>query len=245
MYLFNIKHIKQWKQIDFKRLIGQVLLPAGIIVGVTLLIFGVRPVFGSLKAALTHNFLSGNALNFDWILTHVLHVFDPDQFGGLVAGEAQYIYTTLTEVSLGPRILFILVYSLTLIAFFRRDKHFESLINFSLSGYLAYFIFNPGVHENHLFLSVILSIVLFWLNREHLTTMIVLIVISNINLVLFYGLDGVGLGFSRVVANVDLALLLSIFNVIFFSMLWAANVLPRKTTPHDQPALGSESDQSV
>jgi hypothetical protein len=227
--LLNIKHIKQWRQIKFKKLIVSVLLPASTIFSLTLVVFGVPPVLGALKAAFSHNFLSGNALNFDWILTHFLHVLDPGQFGGLVAGQAYYIRTTSLAVTLAPRLLFFLFYAVTLVVFIRRDKGFEELINFSLIGYFAYYSFNPGVHENHLFLIAVLSIVLFWLNREHFMVMLILIVMSNINLVLFYGLDGTGLGFSRVIANVDIALLLSLFNVNFFLMLWAVNILPRKT----------------
>ncbi len=210
----------------------------------TLSTFGVTPLFKSLKGALGHGFhgiLSGNALNFNWILTHVLHVFYPDRFGSLVEGRARIILTESQTVMFVPRLLFFLSYTITLVSFFKRDKTFEDMINLSLTGYFSYFIFNVGVHENHLFLIVILSIIMFWINRNHLSLMITLILMNNINLFVFYGIDGMGLRFSRVIAHtVDIALLLSIFNVSFFLVLWTVNTLRSKATNADQQALAPD-----
>jgi len=231
LYILDIQHIRHWRQIDFKRLAVTILLPAAIMLGITLLVFEAAPLASSLSKALNNEFLSGNALNFSWIETHWLHVFYPDEFGGLIGGEAGYIVSDALRVTLLPKVLFFLTYAVTIAAFFKREKTFENLINFSLIGYLAYFTFNTGVHENHLFLAVILAVILFWINLEQLSVMLILVFMSNINLVLFYGIDGQELPFSRVIANtVDVALLLSIFNVVFFVLLWAANTLPRKQT---------------
>ena len=114
----------------------------------------------------------------------------------------------------------------SVVAFLIREKTFENLIKFALLGYLAYFTFNTSVHENHLFIAAVLSVILVWLNRERLSTMVILLLMSNINLLLFFGITGGGLGFSRVIANtVDAALPLSIFNVVFFLVLWGENML--------------------
>jgi len=225
VYLLNLKHVTHWRQIDFKRLAGRVLIPALVIFLLTLSIFGILPLLGSLKRAATHNFLSGNALNFNWIITHFLHVLYPQRFGPLIEGQARFIRTRALEITLAPRLLFLITYAITLVSFFRRDKTFEGLLLFALIGYWAYFIFNLGVHENHLFLAVILAAALVWVNRDHLFLMLGLMVMSNVNLFLFYGLDGRGLGFSRVIAQtVDSALVFSIFNVGFFLVVWGVNV---------------------
>lgn len=231
LYVLDVKHIKDWKQIDFKQLALQVIIPAAVILISTLAIFGVVPVLLSFRAATNENYLSGYALNFGWILTHWLHVFYPDQFGGLVQGQAKYIRTFLPQIRIGPQLLFLLFYLGAFITFLRRNRTFEELVYFSLLGYLAYFTFNTGVHENHLFVAMILSILLFWLNNDHLLVMIVLILMTNINLLLFYGISGKGLGFSRVILNfVDSALLFSIFNVCFFLALWIKNVVLNNPT---------------
>jgi Gpi18-like mannosyltransferase len=237
MYILEIKHVRHWRQINVKRLIGHVLIPAVAIVIPTLSVFGVVAVLASLKHAATHDFLSGNALNFNWILTHWLRVFYPGRFGGLIQGQARYIRTRSLRITFLPRLLFFLSYISVMAAFLRRDKTFEEMINFSLMGYLAYFIFNTGVHENHLFLATILSVILFWVNRERLFVMVILLLMSNVNLFVFYGVTGSGLGFSRAVANkVDAALLLSIFNVCFFLVLWGMNVFRSKTNHAVRPA---------
>ena len=226
VYLLNMRHVRSWKQIDFKRLAGRVLVPTLAILMLTFAAFGVGPVLRSLKDATSHDFLSGNALNFNWILTHWLHVFSPERFGGLIKGQAKFIRTRSLHITLAPQLLFLLSYASVIVSFFRRDKTFEVLLNFALMGYLAYFIFNTGVHENHLFLATLLSFILFWTNRDHLFLVISLILMSNVNLFVFYGIDGRALRFTRVIANtVDIALLLSILHVSFFMVLWSVNVL--------------------
>jgi heme/copper-type cytochrome/quinol oxidase subunit 3 len=58
-------------------------------------------------------------------------------------------------------------YAVAVFAFMKREKTLTNLIRYSLAGYLAYFIFNTGVHENHLFLAAILSSILCWQDRSH------------------------------------------------------------------------------
>jgi hypothetical protein len=235
VYLLNIKRVGDWRQIDFKRLAWQVLWPGLVILIFTFLTFGVLPVLGSLRLAFSHNFLSGNALNFNWVITHFLHVFYPRQFGPLINGQARFIRTREFEITFVPRLLFLLLYAVALFSFFRREKTFEGLLLFALTGYLAYFIFNIGVHENHWFIAVLLATILFWVNGAHLFLLLNLILMSNVNLFLFYGVNGRGLGFSRLITSgLDSALVLSIFNVGFFLGLWGVTVFHRR--PQAAPA---------
>jgi hypothetical protein len=208
------------------------LLPAAAVLLVTASVFGPSAMAQTWLTATSNDYLSGNALNFNWILTHALHLLYPVKFDGLVHGVASNIRTTSLAVTLAPRILFVLFYASTLVAFSRREQTFENVLLFSIIGYLAYFIFNPGVHENHLFLVVPLSIVLYWASASHLRLMAFAIVMSNVNLLLFYGVDGRGLGFSRAVAGiVDPALVLAVFNVGAFLIFWTVNVR-RSNTRH-------------
>jgi hypothetical protein len=243
VYLLGVAEIRNWRQIDFKRvarIAAQVLVPAGLIGIAAVGVYGARPLFASLRIGLSEDFLSGLALNFNWILTYWLHVTDPARFGGLIDGMAQVIHAP--DMVLVPHVLFYLFYLSVVVAFLMREKTFENLINFSLLGYLAYFTFNTSVHENHLFLAAILSIILVWLNRERLWTMVIVLLMSNINLLLFFGITGRHLGFSRVIANtIDAALPLSIFNVVFFLVIWGESVLRRpKETQVSRPLDGQQ-----
>jgi hypothetical protein len=231
LYILNINHISQWKQIEFKKFFRGVLYPMLIILAIILAIFGFVDVLTAFIGGLSNVSLSGNALNFNWIVTHLLHVFFPAQFGGLIEGQAGAIDTMLLEIILVPKLLFLGSYTITFVTFFKRDKTFENVVIFSLLGYLAYFTFNTGVHENHLFLATILAVVLFWVNRRHLHTMLIVVLMSNIDMLLFYGIDGTGLHFPRVIGKtIDIALVLSIFNVSFFCFLWWTNIRHRQDT---------------
>ena len=43
---------------------------------------------------------------------------------------------------------------------------------------------------------------------------------SNINMYLFYGADGTGLNFSRVIFNIDITFIFSIINVVLYLILF-------------------------
>jgi hypothetical protein len=79
------------------------------------------------------------------------------------------------------------------------------------------------VHENHLFLAAILSAVLFWEDGRYLSTFVIWSLASNVNLIVFYGISGTGLSFSRVI-GVDVALLFSILNMLLFAASFSATL---------------------
>jgi ABC-type transport system involved in multi-copper enzyme maturation permease subunit len=81
----------------------------------------------------------------------------------------------------------------------------------------------------------ILAAVLFWRQREHLSTFIICALAANANLFIFYGVDGKGLPISRVV-GVDLAFPLSLLNVLLFFALFSMAVLKTRTSPATAPA---------
>jgi hypothetical protein len=216
VYVLGIANAREWRQIDFKSVTLGIVLPLGAIWVAMMVLFG-APFLQSFERAFTQSYLSGGALNFNWVLTHLLHVFSPQAFGALTeGGEATIIQTTDPRIVLAPKLAFLVLYVIALAAFFRRPKTFENLLLFSLAGYLAYFIFNTGVHENHLFVACLLAALLYCENKSHLLTFLLWALVANINLVLFFDLDGTELSFSRA-AGVDLALLLSIFNVVLFA----------------------------
>jgi hypothetical protein len=234
LHLLDISRLADWRQIDFKKLFRQVLAPAASILLVTLSFFGFAPVWYAFKASLSHTILSGNALNLNWILTHFLEVFQPEQFGGLVQGEAQYIGTDSRQITLVPRLLFYVSYLATFVVFLRHARTFENLLVFASAGYLAYFTFNIGVHENHLFLVTILAVLLFWLERKYLLTMLLLVLMSNTNLFLFYGVGGQGPGFPRALGRtIDMALVFAIFNVVFFVFFLGNRLFGGTKAPSD------------
>jgi len=223
LYILDLRQAERWKLSSLLRIFIRLLAPGAVLLGLTLSIFGFSPTWEAFRASLSHHYLSGNALNFNWILTHFLHVLKPGEFGGLIEGQANYIVTDSLQITLFSRLLFYAFYFIILVRFFRAEKSFENLIVFSVIGFLAYFTFNIGVHENHLFLVTILGVALLWLNKNTVTSVLTLVLMNNINLFLFYGIDG-KLRFSRVVGGIDTALLFSIFNVGFI-LYWLMQII--------------------
>ena len=236
IYVLHLLRGEHWWRIDLKRLALRVLLPALAVGGLVLAAYGLQPLTNALQAALNHTFLSGNALNLSWIITHRLHVLRPFEFGGLVDGQAAYIVTDDPAITRLPRMLFLASYAVTFVVYALREKSFKNLILFSLLGYLVYFTFNTGVHENHLFLASILAVVLWWESREHTLSMITIVLMSNINLFLFYGVEGAGPRFNRaILAKADTALWLAVFNVAFVAYFWAVSLLRSERAPATEP----------
>jgi hypothetical protein len=120
-------------------------------------------------------------------------------------------------VIVGPlKLLFAGGFGAILIWFFTRPKTFPNLLLFATLGYLAYFTLNTGVHENHLFLACLLLGLLAHRERTTLPDLAVWAALLNINMVVFYGLDGRGLPFSPVVGGLDLTLPLALLTVLLF-----------------------------
>lgn len=221
LYILGIQNIREMRQLDYSSLFGKVALPVAVLAISTVVTFGLVPVLKAFYHALTHEFLSGNALNLNWIVTHFLHVWDPNQFGGLQNDLANNIKTRSLRIVLFPRLLFWTTYLLMLALFFRCQKTFTNLVIFSMLGYLCYYTLNTGVHENHLFLVAILAVVLYWRDESWRTNAAILLLMANINLFLFYGVDG-HLHFLRLFAGIDIAVAIAVLNVLFFSYLYGA-----------------------
>jgi hypothetical protein len=218
IYLLGVQHIADWRQIPAQRLALRVILPAALIVLGTLAIFG-KPVVDALAIGLSNSFLSGQALNLNWIVTFAIRTLNPQWFGGLSGGLIVPIDVPDWPGLLWPKILFWLVFAPACLAFALSKKTFDDLIQFGLCGYLTYFMLNTGVHENHLVLAVLLAAILAWRQREHLSTFAIWALAANVNMFVFYGADGNGLTFSQVV-GVDMTLPLAVVFVALFAVCY-------------------------
>jgi hypothetical protein len=244
LYILNVQGTKGWRRIDWKAILLQVLLPGVAVVALVVLVYGAGPLLLALQGAFAQPWLSGDAMNFNWIITHWLHVHRPDQYGPLVDGLARNIMDVPREITLWPTLLHWFLYVSALVAYLWRRKTFESLIFYALVGYLAYHTFAVGVHENHLFLAVVLACVLAWLNPRARGVALVCILMLNANLVLFYGLQGEPV-VNRVVGGVDVALVFSILMVAFALGMWIAALLPRREAADAAPGTAGPGGGSA
>ena len=217
--------IKQWKA-TIKVLLRDLVLPACVLFGAMALIFGMQRFLEAYLVAGIHTGLTGNALNYNWLVTYFLRLTQPDRFGAIDGIGGLVDYSAVTEwapadwpIDVIPRVLFALFYLGTLLVFLRRSNFFDNLLRFTIVGYLSYFTFNIGVHENHLFLAPLLAFVLCWVNPDDSYTTLMLVLMANINLFLFYGLTG-GYPYERQI-GMDISVPLALFNVVFFLTFWA------------------------
>jgi len=200
--------------------------PAAAVVLCALLVFGVREVWAALHFALNRKFLSGNALNFHWLTTYYIREYSPDQYGPLTNGIVMLIgnFETLPRWVEMVKLLFVICYLSALWSLIKFRSSFQAALEFSLVGYLAYFTFNIGVHENHLFLATIIATAAAALSPDRRLRAVLIVAISNLNLLAFYGLTGNGLA-SNPVVWMDVTLLFSAVNVVLFLLLWGDLVL--------------------
>jgi hypothetical protein len=92
-------------------------------------------------------------------------------------------------------------------------------VRFALAGYLVYFMCSAGVHENHLFLAVLLSLALAWQAPRYLWVAVVLAVAANLNLVAFYGWNGGGT--ERYARGVDVTVWLALgVSIAVAAIIW-------------------------
>jgi hypothetical protein len=220
--------------IRWRRLGTAVLAPLALEVVLLVLFFGPTPLL-SFEAATVNLQLSGQALNLNWIFTHLLHVLDPRQFGGLKDHYATVIKTLDWHLLLVPKLLFGLFYGACGLIWLRRPKSFERMIVFMLLGFLSYFILNTGVHENHLYVAAVLGIVAWHLDPVQNVLAPAWAVLNWVNIRLFYDLDGNRLLAERVIGGIDLALPLAIGFTLFFVYYYVKTLHADQATAN-QPA---------
>jgi hypothetical protein len=113
----------------------------------------------------------------------------------------------------------------------RIEKTFKNCLLFSIIGLVTYVIWNSGVHENHLFVAVILAYMLMFheRTREHWAIVTILAVMFNVNMFVFYGVTGTTL--QSPVVGVDLSGFLAMLYAVAWLLLvvyaWEA-AQPRK-----------------
>jgi hypothetical protein len=209
--------------------------PSLLLVAVVLMVFGYEPV-NALFRSFGQSDLSSNALNFNWVQTRVIQIF-------LSGGDLIQAYNLDSQLLRNPplwalvmaRTLFFVFYLSSLFFFWRGNRRYEDFLIFSLLGCFSYFIFNIGVHENHLFVGILLAIALANAQPAFRTLAINVCLISSLNLFAFYSYNGElpdlwrGAAVSGWEGNnawmnggppFDFRLLMAIFNVIFFLSLW-------------------------
>ena len=132
------------------------------------------------------------------------------------------VYVPNTSIYLLPfRITFWVMFLVVVIRAMRVEKKFQYFLQFSIVGFLTYAMWNSSVHENHLFVPVVLAYMLMLreYTPESRAITVVLTAMFNVNLFVFYGVTGIQLQ-SRVV-GIDLSVILAMLYIVAWLVLAA------------------------
>jgi hypothetical protein len=166
---------------------GLARILTGMIAGtaIFLLAFDPASIWSGFRAALAHNSLSFQALNANWIVQMILYV-------AVRSEDALFEVAVPNWLALSSRLIFAAAYGLVLLAFIlRRSRDYGDFVWFACLGFFTYCTLGVGVHENHLFVAMVLAFSLLAVRHPAGWSMaLYLAVASNINLLLFSGIDG-------------------------------------------------------
>ena len=219
VYLLRRIFSKPWGGVNsFQRRLLP-FVPAVLLLLAVLLILG-RGSMLSLARGAAHDTLSGYAMNLGWILTWAMHVVWPDSYGALQDGYIEVIRTQDTRVLGLMKVLFYSSFALALWRQWRSASTPENLWRFMLAGYLSYFLFNKGAHENHLVPVMLVAGYMAWRETRWMTIAVVSAVLTNLNMIFFYGLDGMDRRAVRVIDGIDWSLPLAVVYVIVVGAIY-------------------------
>lgn len=168
----------------------------------------------ALNQAMSHSMLSANALNINWVIQYFLLVFSGKIAMGQMVTYKEFLPgSTLFYI---PKYVFILTYILLVIGFVKQRKTYLALLVYSMIAYGTFCMINLGVHENHWFPLLLIS-ALAWNEDKTLRDLFLLSsIFLNVNLYVFYGVDGNGMGFNRSIMGIDIAVLFAFANIVTF-----------------------------
>ena len=215
VYLFDISNFRSCRDVLGRRLFWQLAILIAMTIALLLLIFGLSPV-RSLWHGMNHPFWSGNALNLPWVGEFIYKL----RFSSAFSRQDELPALMLPSIYLIPlKIGFWIVFIAIVIRAMRSKKTFKNCLLFSIIGFVTYTIWNSGVHENHLFVAVILAymLMLHERTREHWAIVTILAVMFNVNMFVFYGVTGTRL--QSPVVGIDLSGVLAMLYVVVWLLL--------------------------
>jgi hypothetical protein len=217
--LVHVLNISDWRSIGqaFRRpllwKLAAVTVIAVLAVGIP---FGDRPL-RAFRYALQHTFLSGNALNVPWIAGVLAHA---------LRSPGSLPFLSDTALRLQFRLVFCALFVWILLRYLRTERSYANCLLFSILGVITYGVWNSAVHENHWFVALIPAFLLAAVSQNRSAQWICLLVavMLNVNLFVFYGITGqklAGLNDTGIDVSVVLALLYAAIWLALMLHAWA------------------------
>lgn len=178
---------------------------------------GLAKIIFSVKFFLHPPNLSGNAQNAAWILTYFLHIFDSATYGPLRPGGLNWLIRAGSYPSYTVYLFYAAIIAILVRFWLIKNKTLPHLLTTSMMFFFSHYILNRGVHEGHLFYTVILALLLYLSNptSNHRRLLIVLDIMNFLNLVIFYGFIG-NRTINPLFMGIDLTVLFATYNVLTY-----------------------------
>jgi len=198
---------------------GLVLLPSGVIVLAVLALFG-PVVCADVFLSATHDpYLGGQGANFGWLLSYGMEALHLDGLQLQANGDVSLLsvdrhFPVIAAGMLFTRILFYSVMVICLGIYVAGRKTSRAFMISALCCCLVQFTWNSGVHENHLFPSMIVGFAAWQMGVIDGFLFLSIAVIAVLNVMLFYGF-GDGFNFSDL-GHFDATVFLGCAEVLVF-----------------------------
>jgi hypothetical protein len=200
-----------------KQFIGLVV-PAVFIAACVLAAFGLPPIWEAFLRVTRNGFVSGQGFNVGWLLSYLLQATGSGGYRLAPDGSVIAIYTTdlhtgVASLKLILRAIFFAILTASLVIYILGPADRGSFIACAFVCSLAQFTWNTGVHENHLFVPVIIALVGCGIGIPPIY-LTVTAGLGTFNMLAFYGF-GQGFNSTRVFI-IDGTVLLSVCSVLLF-----------------------------
>lgn len=206
VYLFK-KYKTSWKDQILTKQAKWILAATVSIIIYQIAHFGLPQIISAFRLAGDHWGLSANGLNIGWIIKS-----SPIITENLVNWKI---------IAVTQKISFLLIWLFLLLRYYKKEnKEYITCIQYCLLAFLTYFTISAGVHENHLFIAVILAAIIYIHKKLSAAEFGFIAIFNSINLFLFYGITGKG-SIILYPTTIDIKTLVAITGVIFYIYLFS------------------------
>jgi hypothetical protein len=183
------------------RQLALIILPTAILVVCVLAAFGPATVSNVLLSATSENYFGGQGVNAAWLISYLFEIFNVGGQHVQPNGTVAILFTpspvaAISVAATGLQIIFYALFIATLGIYIAGRKTTDAFLISALSCALAEFTWNTGVHENHLFVSLVAAFVAWQARALDDFTFAAVGAIAVLNVLLFYGM-GDGFNFSN------------------------------------------------
>lgn len=191
LFFVSIKPRKPYICVPLKNVI-QMSISCALTLLPLFALYGFKSIFDCIKFGLTTPGFSPNALNFIWIVQYFCELLFPDKTTPLVDGLPVVYWSPHGKMLWFDYIfwgtfVFLCIYTILL-----KKKTTTIILKLIIIEFTIFFLFKLGVHENHLILAMILTLLLLCLEDNLMNRCIFIFyaIVTNVNMAFFYGLEG-------------------------------------------------------